>query len=131
MKFRGLIRDRGRAVNFINAEISEVSQDNPAGWNGQSVLFEQMEIVMAATAKRSSHDLFGCLVNDELNFYVMVFVFARIPELLFFLGRCTAISVTSTTKASKRVDVPYKAVFLGRENSPEAIKRFSTRLIIL
>lgn len=74
----------------------------------------KFEIMDMPRVLSRTDDSFPFAVYYYLCFYRMALFFARIPLLLFFLGRWTGLSVTSTTAHSIALPLSNNAFFPGK-----------------
>lgn len=94
-----LVRCLAVGVEFVHALIAGVGQQFEMWRQGQAALLEQSKIVSFARADRHAQNLLMSLVNHELSFLGMAFLFAGVTPALFFWvwGRSMRCSLASTT----------------------------------
>ena len=92
-------------------------------------VFVQLEIMCLAEIFRNANDFFCAFVDNNLSFYGVLFLFPRIPAPLFFLGRSTGHSVTSTRTISM-LSSASNAFFPGNLNFSSLTRVFSTQTIV-
>ena len=92
-------------------------------------VFIQSEIVRFSTTFGDTYDFFRSLVDNNLCFYGVFFLLARVVLPLFFLGRSIGHSVTSTSITSM-LSSSSNAFLPGSLNLSSFTRVFSTQTIV-
>ena len=92
-------------------------------------VFVQFEIVRFAAIFRHADDFFRPLVDDNLSFYGVLFLFPGVPLTLFFLGRSMGHSITSTRMTSM-LSSSSNTFLPGNLNLSSCTRVFSTHSIV-
>jgi hypothetical protein len=96
--------------------VTSVCEDPNVLCNVELVIFEKLEIMLAALAKGGSYNFSGLLVGDQLRFLCMSPLFATVMLFLAFFGRSTGYSLASTSITSKTVSLGWSAFLPGKRN---------------
>ena len=85
--------ERGLAVlmQFCQALVASICQDPNMLCNGEFLVLEKLEVMLAALAKGSRHDFSSFLVGDQLRFLGMSPLFATVVLFLAFLDAPQAV----------------------------------------
>lgn len=87
-------------MHILDTLITGIGQENDRGDEAKFAFFEECEIVVSPFGKSGAKDFAIFLVNHDLGFEVVLFLFGRIIGLLFFFGRSILVSVASTMTIS-------------------------------
>jgi hypothetical protein len=130
MKLRFLGMDLAVRVQLIQTEISGICQAADVLGKETAAFFEQFEIMLAPIRKGCGKDGSRLLVDNQLRFLGVLFLFATVVSALLFFGRSIGCSVASISTTSISVSLGCSAFLPGRRNSPDFISTFSTFWIV-
>lgn len=101
-------------MQFANALITRIHSTLYAWVNIRFAAFKQLKIVISSLAKRSADDFSTVFICHYLCFLRVAFLFTGVVASLFFLGRSTGVSVTSTNTTSNVFSGAAKAFLPGK-----------------
>ncbi len=101
MLFALLLGKPGVSMNFGNALVTGIRKAFGSLFQINPAVLKQPEIMPATFGKSGAEYLSAFIVRDNLRLLRMALLFAGIAQTLFFLGRSTGLSVTSTKTTSK------------------------------
>ena len=115
---------------FLQAFVAAIAQTAGHVLKRQRTGFKQGKVMHAAGTKGGSYNAIVGLLDYHLRFMRVSLFLAAVVAPLLFLGRCTGISVASTTTTSKANCGSCKAFLPGRVNAPQASNALSTWRIV-
>ena len=98
--------------------------------NGEALILEQLEVMLAALTKGGGYDFSGFLVSNQLRLLSMSLLFATIVLFLAFFGRSMGCSLASTRITSKSVSLGWSTFLPGKRNFFELTSMSSTLRIV-
>ena len=101
-------------VEFVHALIAGIAQEFDGGRHSEAAALEQSKVMGFARTGVDTENRLAVVVDHDLSFLGVTFLFAGVEPALFFWGRSMRCSLASTTITVRSKEPSCNAFLPGR-----------------
>ena len=101
-------------VEFVHALIAGIAQEFDDGRHSETATFEQSKVMGSSRTGMDTENRLAVVVDHDLCFLGVAFLFAGVEPALFFWGRSMGCSLASTTITVRSKEPLCNAFLPGR-----------------